>query len=138
MRTTGFTLLELLMVLLLGSVLTLWGVQSYRQQLQQQEVAQLAVRLRACAVFLEEYYARHLRYKATAYTWPVLPYSRYPDADELRYHISFGSSARNTDNGYYVLRAVDAADSRRYVELTQTGMLKFCQPEAGRSICVRL
>ena len=138
MKSKGFGLLEISIVLLVTSVLTLWAVQSYRERLQRQEVADVAVRLRACAVFMEEYYARHFRYKATAYSWPVLPYSRYPDGGEVRYRISFGSTARNTDNGYYVLRAVDVADGGRYVELTQAGMLRFCQPQAGRNVCVRL
>ncbi|MFC3531713.1 hypothetical protein ACFOLG_05890 [Vogesella facilis] len=135
MKGRGFSLLELCLGLLLASIVLSWGLASYRTHLQQQALQAATVLLKQDAAYLAEYYARYLRYKQTASTWPPLPHTRYPESGTAQYDIAFGSVARNTDNGYYVLRAVDVADRLRYVELTQTGILKYCQTTDGISVC---
>ncbi|SCK15149.1 type IV pilin protein [Vogesella sp. LIG4] len=135
MKARGFSLQELVVCLVLTSLLAGWGISSYRQHVLQQELQAVAGRLKQCAAFLEEYYAVNFRYKESAYNWPALPYSRYPDTGNMKFQIGFGATARNTDNGYYALRAVDTADKRHYVELTQTGMLRHCYPEGSKTVC---
>lgn len=135
MKVRGFSLLELCVCLLLASIVLRWGITSYQEHMQQQGLQAATVLLKQDAAYMAEYYARYQRYKQTASSWPVLPHTRYPESGAAQYDIAFGSVARNTDNGYYVLRAVDVADRLRYVELTQTGILKYCQSADGTSVC---
>lgn len=135
MKVRGFSLLELCVGLLLASIVLRWGIGSYREYLRQQALSAATVLLKQDAVYLAEYYARYQRYKQTASSWPALPHTSYPESGTPQYSIAFGSVARNTDNGYYVLRAIDVTDRLRYVELTQTGILKYCQTADGTSVC---
>jgi hypothetical protein len=52
-----------------------------------------------------------------------------------RYTIGFAATARNTDNGYFVLRATATDVQLGYVELTQTGIMKYCVPEGSKERC---
>lgn len=135
MKVRGFSLLELCVCLLLASVVLRWSIASYREHMQQQGLQAAIVLLKQDAAYMAEYYMRYQRYKQTASSWPALPYTRYPESGLVQYDIGFGSVARNTDNGYYVLRAVDVEDRLRYVELTQTGILKYCQTTDGTTAC---
>ncbi|WP_174874773.1 type IV pilin protein [Vogesella oryzae] len=121
--------------MLIAGILLQWAVSSYREQMRQQAVHGAALLLKQNAAFLAEYYAQHRRYKQTASSWPALPYPAYPISGAVLFSIEFGSGARNTDNGYYVLRAVDVTNRLRYVELTQTGVLKYCQPAGSVEVC---
>ncbi len=135
MKVRGFSLLELCVCLLLASVVLRWSIASYREHMQQQGLQAAIVLLKQDAAYMAEYYMRYQRYKQTASSWPALPYTRYPESGLVQYDIGFGSVARNTDNGYYVLRAVDVEDRLRSVELTQTGILKYCQTTDGTTAC---
>lgn len=138
MKATGFTLSELMFAVLLLSlllVLATWQYGAYRSRLDDQAVV---VMLQKNAAYLEQYYSEHSTYKASPSTWPLLPYERYPDSGAIRYVVAFGSTPRNTDADYYILRATASDPELGYIELLQTGILRQCKPQGSRVQCQAL
>lgn len=135
MASRGFTLLELTLALAIAAILTMLA--AWRYQAEQERAAQAAVvaLLQRNAVFMEQYYSQHGRYKETAALWPDLPHTQYPAQGTARYRLAFASVARNTDNGYFVLRATAVDAQLGYVELTQTGIMKYCVPDGSKERC---
>ncbi|MFN4236768.1 MAG: type IV pilin protein [Vogesella sp.] len=131
----GFTLIELIIGMLLLSLLLSvagWQYDSYLKRMDQQAVASL---LQQNASFLERFYSERGSYKATPSQWPVLPHQRYPASGTARYQLAFGSTPRNTDPDYYVLRATASDEALGYIELLQTGTLRRCFATAGTVQC---
>lgn len=138
MKATGFTLSELMFAVLLLSlllVLATWQYGAYRSRLDDQAVV---VMLQKNAAYLEQYYSEHSTYKASPSTWPLLPYERYPDSGAILYVVAFGSTPRNTDADYYILRATASDPELGYIELLQTGILRQCKPQGSRVQCQAL
>ena len=135
MASRGFTLLELMMALAIATILTMLAAWLYRDEQLRADRAAVAALLQHDAVFLEAYYSRQGGYKETASRWPDLPHTQYPVQGAARYTIGFAATARNTDNGYFVLRATAVDESLGYVELTQTGIMKYCLPDGGKERC---
>lgn len=135
LRQTGHTLAELMFaILLLGLIVAVAAPHyvDYQRRSDRQVVASL---LQQNATFLERYYSEHGSYKASPIQWPALPYSRYPESGSLLYTLAFGSTPRNTDPDYYVLRATATDTTQGYVELLQTGTLRHCAPLDGKVTC---
>ncbi len=135
MASRGFTLLELMMALAIATILTMLAVWRYQAEQERAVQAAVAALLQHNAVFMEQYYSQHGRYKATAASWPDVPYTQYPAQGTARYTLGFASAARNTDNGYFVLRATAVDAQLGYVELTQTGIMKYCMPDGSKERC---
>ena len=135
MASRGFTLLELMMALAIATILTMLAAWLYRDEQLRADRAAVAALLQHDAVFLEAYYSQQGGYKETASRWPDLPYTQYPVQGVARYTIGFAAAARNTDNGYFVLRATAADVKLGYVELTQTGIMKYCVTEGSKERC---
>lgn len=135
MASRGFTLLEMMVALAIATMLTMLA--AWRYQTEQERAAQAAVAalLHHNAVFMEQYYSQYGRYKETAASWPGLPHTQYPAQGTARYRLAFASAARNTDNGYFVLRATAEDEQLGYVELTQTGIMKYCVPDGSKERC---
>lgn len=124
----GFTLLELLLVLVLLGILSAAALPAYQGYVQRSQRAQAIALLQENAIFLEEFYHRHGSYKLTPTRWPALPVTVSPPAGVAQYQLAFGTLPRNTDDGYYVLRAtrLRVADETEVISLTQTGIIKRC------------
>lgn len=134
----GFTLSELMLALLLLGLLLVvatWQYGAYRLRLDDQAVVAM---LQKNAAYLEQYYSEHSTYKASPTTWPLLPYDRYPDSGAIRYSVAFGSTPRNTDADYYILRATASDPDLGYIELLQTGILRQCKLQGSRVQCQAL
>lgn len=130
----GFSLPELLIVLAVLGILLGIGIPSYREYLEKNARQEATVLLQKNALFLESLYQRTGSYKQSPTRWPQLPHSH---ASAGVYALDFGSTPRNTDEGYYVLRASRRLDSggSELLSLTQTGILKYCQTESGVTTC---
>lgn len=133
----GFTLLELLLVLALLGILSAAALPAYQGYVQRSQRALAVALLQENAMFLEEFYHRQGSYKLTPTRWPVLPASVSPSDGEPQYQLAFGSTPRNTDDGYYVLRAtrLQARDETEVITLTQTGIMKLCLRRDGVERC---
>lgn len=123
------------MVLTIAAILTLMAAWLYRDEQLRADRAAMVALLQHDAVFLEAYYSQHGSYKESASRWPGLPYTQYPVQGTARYTIGFAATARNTDNGYFVLRATAVDEMLGYVELTQTGIIKYCVLEGSKERC---
>lgn len=135
MASRGFTLLEVLLCLLLMASLSGMAVWLYREQQHRAERAAVAALLQQNAVFLEQYFSENGSYKASPTSWPPLPHTQYPAQGSASYVLLFGTLPRNTDNGYYVLRASGVGEQRGYLELLQTGVLKYCEAQGSGEYC---
>jgi len=131
----GFTLLEMVVVLTLVAIITSLAVQEYRASLHQAERAAVAALLQENAAVLERFYSERGSYKLSATQWPALPYVYYPASTQPSYTLAFGSTPRNTDPDYYVLRATASTPEEGYIELLSTGIMRHCVPEGGTWQC---
>ncbi|KMJ52098.1 hypothetical protein ACG97_15405 [Vogesella sp. EB] len=133
----GFTLLELLLVLALLGILSAAALPAYQGYVQRSQRAQAIALLQENAIFLEEFYHRHGSYKLTPTRWPTLPAPVSPPGGVAQYQLAFGSLPRNTDEGYYVLRAtrLQVTDEAEVISLTQTGIIKRCVRRDGVEQC---
>lgn len=130
----GFSLSELLIALAVLGMLFGIGVPAYQEYLAKRARQEAAALLQQNALFLESFYQQTGSYKLSPTSWPPLPYTH---ASAGVYALDFGSTARNTDDGYYVLRASRRLGSgiSEQLSLTQTGILKFCQTKAAVTNC---
>lgn len=133
----GFTLLELLLVLALLGILSAAALPAYQGYVQRSQREQAIALLQENAIFLEEFYHRHGSYKLTPTRWPTLPVPLSPPGGVAQYQLAFGSLPRNTDDGYYVLRAtrLQVTDETEVISLTQTGIIKRCVRRDGVEQC---
>ena len=136
-RLAGGTLPGLLLGLLLVLLLLGMALPVYQRIQARREKAQLALLLQQNALFMAAFQRRHGSYKQTPVSWPPLPYPVFPPTGAVRYRIQFGAEARNTDDGYYVLRAVPSESNHdtEVISLTQRGMLKSCIQDGGSESC---
>ena len=130
----GFSLPELLVVLAVLAILLGMGMPSYREYVEKSARQEATALLQKNALFLEDFYQRTGSYKQSPTRWPPLPY-RHASAGV--YTLDFGSTPRNTDDGYYVLRASRELEGggSELLSLTQTGILKYCHAESGGTAC---
>lgn len=133
-RMKGASLLQLLTGTCLLLLLAAAAVPAYQQYVLRSRHSEVVGMLQQNALFLEAHYQQHGSYKSTPTLWPVLPYSQSGAAGNA-YHIVFGSTPRNTDEGYFLLKA-NSADGEWELSLTQTGVLKRCQIQSGQESCV--
>jgi type IV pilus assembly protein PilE len=125
----------MLLVLCLCAVLLALAIWLYPEQQKRAQRQAAAALLQQNAVYLEQYYSQHGSYKQSATQWPDLPFTQYPLQGSAVYNLAFGSLPRNTDNGYYSLRATALDDQQGYIELVQTGIMKHCVVAAGQETC---
>lgn len=133
-RMTGAGLLPMLTGLCVTLILVSFAVYGYREYVLRSRHSEVVVMLQQNALFLEAHYQQHGSYKAAPTRWPVLPYSQSGTAANT-YRIDFGSTPRNTDDGYFMLKA-SSADGEWELSLTQTGVLKRCRKQGGSESCV--
>lgn len=131
----GFTLLEMVVVLLLVAIISSMAVREYRASLRQAERAAVAALLQQNAAVLERFYSESGSYKLSATQWPALPHVYYPASVQPSYTLAFGSTPRNTDPDYYVLRATANTSEEGYIELLSTGIMRRCVPDGGTWQC---
>jgi Tfp pilus assembly protein PilE len=131
----GFSLIEMLLVLCISIILLALATWLYPEQQKRAHRHAAAVLLQKNAVYLEQYYSLHGSYKQSAAQWPDLPFTQYPPQGPALYSLGFSSLPRNTDNGYYSLRATALDDQQGYIELAQTGTMKHCVSAAGQETC---
>lgn len=131
----GFSLLEMVVVLLLVAIISSMAVREYRASLRQAERAAVAALLQQNAAVLERFYSESGSYKLSATQWPTLPHVYYPASAQPSYTLAFGSTPRNTDPDYYVLRATASTQEEGYIELISTGIMRRCVPEGGTWQC---
>lgn len=136
-RLGGNTLAGLLLGMLLALLLLGMASSTYRQVQARRERMQAVLLLQKNALFMEAFQRQHGSYKQTPVSWPLLPYPVSPESGPVRYRIQFGAEARNTDEGYYVLRAVGSEPhgGGEVISLTQRGLLKYCVRDGGNEHC---
>lgn len=131
----GFTLLDMVVVMLLVADISSMAVREYRANVRQAERAAVAALLQENAVVLERFYSERGSYKLSATQWPALPHVYYPASAQPSYTLAFGSTPRNTDPDYYVLRATATTPEEGYIELLSTGIMRRCVPDGGAWQC---
>lgn len=134
-RSTGFTLIELMIALAVVGILVSLVLPSYREHVIRARQSEARAALLDNAHFLERWYTEKGSFKQSSTTWPRLPVT----GTEF-YDIAFTSSAKNTDDGEYQLRASPKAGKSwigdATLTLDQDGNIKLCQTgDDGKEHC---
>ncbi|MDN0074776.1 type IV pilin protein [Crenobacter sp. SG2303] len=136
MPQRGFSLIELMVVLAIVAGLATLAYPSYQAQLRRSHQTEARGALLEAGLFLERWYAEKGGYKQDSTTWPALPGDGTPF-----YEIKFSTSAKNTDDGEYRLRAMPRPEhawlGAEYLELDQDGNLRLCEEQGGTRRCRR-
>lgn len=134
----GMSLIDLILTLALVAILGSFASHAYHGYLiRAQQAAALALLVQN-ANALTRYYAQHGSYKADSRHWPPLPYTRSPERGEALFTIEYRSSAHNTDEGRFTLRATPLDLDRAgdvVLEIDQDLVLKRCRKEGTREKC---
>lgn len=131
---TGFTLTELITVVAILAVIAAIAVPSYHYYTQKARLEKARGLLVENVHFMEQYYARHHDFKATANTWPDLPHTATTHFD-----IAFTSAAKGEPAGRYRLRAKPNSayenTEKRYLEIDHHGNVELCHKEENLTRC---
>lgn len=125
-KNRGLTLVEVVITLGIIVLVSLWAINTYQGYLFEQQEVEAIRLLQSNAAFMEEYRTTHGQYKATPSSWPTLPHVQAPASGIPNYRLSFGSTPRNTDPDYYLLRATRLDRPDEILELNKQGLIKKC------------
>ena len=95
---TGFTIIELMIIVAMISVLAAVAIPSYENYIQKSYAKAAAAVMQKDLQFMEKWYSINGKY-TTGSAWPTLPYMVAPESGESQYYIRF-SSATASDNVY--------------------------------------
>jgi len=138
----GFSLIELLVVLVIVGIVSAIALPNYRQHIQRGHRAEAAGALLEAQHFMERYYSAHGRYDGTAQEPgkpPELPLrlQGIPAGADLRYQLSLESTTVNA----YELRAEPvgsmADDKCGTLTLNQTGLKGLAESDLSVANCWR-
>lgn len=134
MNCRGFSLLELLFVLLIVGIVAGLAFPAYQQHLIRSHQTTAKVALIENAHFMERWYTDNGDYRQGSSNWPALPVS----TTEL-FEIAFSTTADNTEDNHYLLQAKPKKHARwlgeTYLEIDQDGNLKYCRKEGNGKKC---
>lgn len=135
----GMSLIDLTLTLALVAILSGFASHAYHGYLIRAHQAAAMALLVQNANALTRYYAQHGSYKADSRHWPPLLYTRSPERGEALFSIRFKSTAHNTDEGHFLLRAEPldkktAGDTA--IEVDQDLVVRHCQPAGSAEKCL--
>lgn len=132
MKQKGFTLIELMVVVVIVGILAAFAVPSYQKYLKNSRLQEAKAALLDNAQFMSRYYSRHYRYKKNSTTWPDLP-----KKETAFFTIAFSSKAKGEKTEHYRLHALAkesySKTENRYLEIDQDQNIKLCTPKGKRS-----
>jgi type IV pilus assembly protein PilE len=122
-RSGGFTLIELMIVVVVIGILAAIAYPSYQEHVRKARRADAQTALLELAQFMERHYTANGKYLTSANAAPTLPFSEAPkDGTGKYYDLSFASAPTASS---YTLRAVPkgamASDSCGTLTLSNTG-----------------
>ena len=130
--SSGFTLLEAMVVVAIIAILTAIASPTYHKHILNARLKEAKTILISDANFLERYYTQNARFTKNSTTWPVLPYlgTKYFD-------ISFKGSARGAAANTFRLQAVakNAIEEPRYLTIDQNHTIQECETVGASTRC---
>jgi type IV pilus assembly protein PilE len=139
---TGFSLIELLLVLVIMGIVSALALPSYNRHVQRGHRAEAAGALMESQHFMERYYSAYGRYNGSAEApgkQPELPLrlQGIPVGSDLRYQLSLGAATANS----YELKAEPVGsmvhDKCGTLTLNQTGLKGLAGSELSVADCWR-
>lgn len=110
LRSQGFTLIELMIVVVIVGILAAVAYPSYQEQIRQARRADAQTSLLELAQFMERFYTVQGRYVDGAGNRPALPYTQAPrDGATKFYDLSFNETGIANGATAFVLQAVPIA-----------------------------
>ncbi|RTL10776.1 MAG: prepilin-type N-terminal cleavage/methylation domain-containing protein [Neisseriaceae bacterium] len=101
---TGFTIIELMIVVAMIAVMVAVAIPSYQNYIQKSYMKAAAATIHKDGQFMEKWYSVNGKY-TTGSAWPALPYTVSPESGTSLYRISFTSSgySAGNDNKYTLI-----------------------------------
>ncbi|MCV2503006.1 MAG: prepilin-type N-terminal cleavage/methylation domain-containing protein [Neisseriaceae bacterium] len=92
-RNTGFTLIEMMVVLIILGIIAAWGFNSFQKYTQRAKLVAVKSAMLENANYLENFYSKYYRYNHSAQAggtclWPTLPKTQAPG-----FNIAFSTPA---------------------------------------------
>jgi len=100
-KQTGFTLLEMLIVVAVMSMLAIVAIPSYQSYIIKARMKEASQVMMKDAQFMEKYYIQNGRYTTAGNAWPTLPYLTSPESGTALYRITISN---NPDSSEYRLQ----------------------------------
>lgn len=134
----GFTLIELLTTLAIVGLIAAIAFPAYQQHIIRTRQSEARAALIENAHFMERWYAETGDYKQDGNSWPTLPVSGTEVFD-----INFSASARNTDDGHYLIQAKPKRNANwlgeAFLEIDEDGNVKYCtEPGPSKKCSLRV
>ena len=101
---TGFTIIELMIIVAMISVLAAVAIPSYQNYIQKSYMKAAAATIHKDGQFMEKWYSINGKY-TTGSAWPTLPYTVSPESGTALYRIGFtsGTYSAGNDNKYILI-----------------------------------
>lgn len=128
----GFTLAELMIVVLIMSILAIIGTTAFREQMQKSKITEATSMLRSISAAQERYRAENMQYLAVT---PVTDFPRFypaaiPDDTQKRHFMGWTS---HTDSTRWQILAPKAANPVQFVYSTTAGLPGQALPNQSMS-----
>lgn len=95
--TKGFTLIELIIVVLILAVLSIFAIPNYQKYLIEARMKEAVLVMLKDALFMKKFYTLNGRFTSKN-QWPQLPYSVSPESGTILYRITLTPSVYSIEN----------------------------------------
>ncbi|QRN41856.1 MAG: prepilin-type N-terminal cleavage/methylation domain-containing protein [Neisseriaceae bacterium] len=127
----GFTLIEIIVVLIVLAVIATWGIASFQKYTQRAKLMAAKSAMLENANYLENFYSKYYRYNNRAESgstclWPVLPKTKIPG-----FNIAFSTSAPvSCQTQSYIIYAIPDEQSQNkrssYLKMDENKNIALC------------